>query len=157
MVISRAGEPLDGGRVRQSRVINEMRRYMSELIIVGDRVLVEQQDGDQLTDSGLYLPATVTEKEKVGTGRVVRVGPGHLMPNPDYTEGDPVTKPMESVRYLPLQAETGDFAFYLRKESIDINYQNKTYIIVPHNAILALVRSDGDDVLGDLKDLLGDE
>lgn len=129
---------------------------MSELIIVGDRVLVEQHDGEQLTHSGLYLPATVTEKEKVGTGKVVRVGPGHLMPNPDYNEGDPVTRLTESVRYLPLQAQPGDFAFYLRKESIEINYQEKTYIIVPHNAILALVRSDG-NVLQDLEDLLGEE
>ena len=129
---------------------------MSDLIIVGDRVLVEQQDGEKLTHSGLYLPATVTEKEKVGTGRVGRVGPGHLMPNPDYSEGDPVTMPAEAVRYLPLQAEIGDFAFYLRKESIEINYQNKTYIIVPHNAILALLRSDGDDLLKDLEDILGD-
>ncbi len=130
---------------------------MSELIIVGDRVLVEQHDGEQLTHSGLYLPATVTEKEKVGTGRVIRVGPGHLMPNPDYTEGDPITKPAESVRYLPLQAQPGDFAFYLRKESIEINYQEKTYMIVPHNAILALVRSDGDNLLQGLEDLLGEE
>lgn len=130
---------------------------MSELIIVGDRVLVEQQDGEQLTHSGLYLPATVTEKEKVGTGRVVRVGPGHLMPNPDYTEGGPVTKPSESIRYLPLQAQPGDFVFYLRKESIEINYQEKTYIIVAHNAILALVRSEGDNLLQGLEDLLGED
>ncbi len=130
---------------------------MSELIIVGDRVLVEQHDGEQLTHSGLYLPATVTEKEKVGTGRVIRVGPGHLMPNPDYTEGDPITKSTGSVRYLPLQAQPGDFAFYLRKESIEINYQEKTYMIVPHNAILALVRSDGDNLLQGLEDLLGEE
>ena len=41
---------------------------MSDLIIIGDRVLIEPQDGEQQTDSGLYLPATVTEKEKVGTG-----------------------------------------------------------------------------------------
>ncbi len=126
---------------------------MSELIIVGDRVLVEQHDGEQLTHSGLYLPATVTEKEKVGTGKVIRVGPGHLMPNPDYNEGDPIAKPAESVRYLPLQAQPGDFAFYLRKESIEINYQEKTYMIVPHNAILALVRSEGDNLLQGLEDL----
>ena len=79
------------------------------------------------------------------------------MPNPDYTEGDPVGQPVASERYLPLQAEPGDFAFYLRKESIEINYQNKTYIIVPHNALLALLRSDGNDLLKDLEDILGDD
>ena len=43
------------------------------------------------------------------------------------------------------------------KESIEINYQNKTYIIVPHNALLALLRSDGNDLLKDLEDILGDD
>ncbi len=130
---------------------------MSELIIIGDRVLIEPQDGEQQTDSGLYLPATVTEKEKVGSGRIARIGPGHLMPNPDYTEGEPVVNPGEAVRYLPLQAQIGDFAFYLRKESIEIKYQDKNYVILPHSAILALVRSEGEDLLKDIEDLLDEE
>ena len=130
---------------------------MSDLIIIGDRVLIEPQDGEQQTDSGLFLPATVTEKEKVGTGRVARTGPGHLMPNPDYTEGEPVVNSREAVRYLPLQAQIGDFAFYLRKESIEIKYQDKNYVILPHGAILALVRSEGDDLLKDIEDLLDEE
>jgi chaperonin GroES len=130
---------------------------ISELILIGDRVLIDPQDGEQQTDSGLYLPATVTEKEKVGTGRIVRVGPGHLMANPEYSEGEPVFNPKEAVRYLPLQAQIGDFAFYLRKESIEIKYENKAYIILPHNAILALIHSDGDDLLKDIEDLLDEE
>jgi co-chaperonin GroES (HSP10) len=130
---------------------------MSELIVVGDRVLIEPQDGEQQTNSGLYLPATVTEKEKVGTGRVVEVGPGHIMPNPDYSEGEPWSHGKEAVRYLPLQAQVGDFAFYLRKESIEISYQNKNYLIVPHSAILALLRSREDDILKDIGKLLDDE
>ncbi|MBT5871962.1 MAG: co-chaperone GroES [Candidatus Latescibacteria bacterium] len=127
---------------------------MTDLIIVGDRVLLEAQDGEKQTDAGLLLPATVTEKEKVGTGRVVRVGPGHVMPNPEYSEGEPWTERQDSLaRDLPLQAQPGDFAYYLRNESIEIDYQGKTYYIVQHNAILALSRPDPQDISHILEDL----
>ena len=56
-----------------------------------------------------------------------------------------------------LQAQIGDFAFYLRKESIEIKYQDKNYVILPHSAILALVRSEEDDLLKDIEDLLDEE
>lgn len=127
---------------------------MTDLIIVGDRVLIEAQDGEKQTDAGLLLPATVTEKEKVGTGRVVRVGPGHVMPNPEYSEGEPWVERQDSVaRYLPLQAQPGDFAYYVRNESIEIDYQRKTFYIVPHSAILALSRPDPQDIGHILQDL----
>lgn len=128
---------------------------MSELIIVGDRVLIEPNDGEKQTNAGLYLPATVTEKEKVGTGQVVRVGPGHIMPNPEYSEGEPWTQANEAVRYLPLQAQPGDFAFYVRNEAIEISYEKKTYYIVHHGSILALVRPSPqniDDMIENLID-----
>ena len=127
---------------------------MSELIIVGDRVLIEPQEGEKQTDAGLYLPATVTEKEKVGTGQVVRIGPGHVMPNPEYSEGEPWTQTNEAVRYLPLQAQPGDFAFYLRSEAIEITYQNKSYLIVHHGTILALVRPSPEDIDDMLENLI---
>lgn len=129
---------------------------MSELIIVGDRVLIEPQEGEKQTDAGLYLPATVTEKEKVGTGRISLIGPGHVMPNPEYSEGEPWTQANDEVRYLPLQAQPGDFAFYLRSEAIEISYQNKSYFIVHHGAILALVRPSPENI-DDMLDNLIDE
>ena len=130
---------------------------MPELILVGDRVLIEPQDGERQTASGLLLPATVTERDKVHSGRVIRVGPGYLMPNPEYSEGEPWTEPKEVVRYLPLQAQPGDYAFFLRKEAIEITYQSRTYLIVPHGAILALVRPDAEDILDEIEGLLGGE
>lgn len=36
-----------------------------KLIIVGDRVLVEPDEGAEKTSSGIYLPATVRKKESV--------------------------------------------------------------------------------------------
>ena len=130
---------------------------MAELIIVGDRVLVEPDAGEQETEAGLILPASVAEREKIGSGRVVRVGPGYLMPNPEYSEGEPWTEPKEVVRYLPLQAQPGDLAYFLRKEALEIIYQKKRYLILHHAAILALLRPDPDDLLGEIEGLLGDD
>lgn len=122
---------------------------MSELILVGDRVLVAPDAGDQQTASGLYLPATVRERDQVGTGHVVRIGPGYFIPNPEFS-GEPWAAQQEAVRYLPLQAQPGDYAFFLRKEAIEISYAGKAYFIIPHNAILALERHRAEDVLDDL-------
>ena len=125
---------------------------MPELIVVGDRVLIEPVEGDRQTDAGLLLPASVADRESVGSGQVVRVGPGHLIPNPEYTEDEPWSKPKSLGRYLPLQAAPGDHAYFLRKESIEFTYLKNKYLVVPHHAILVLVRPDQTDVLSELLD-----
>lgn len=130
---------------------------MSELIIVGDRVLITPEEGEQQTDAGLVLPASVAEREKVRSGRVIRVGPGYVMPNPEYSEGEPWTQPKEAIRYLPLQAQPGDFAFFLRKEAVEITYERTTYLIVHHGAIIALVRPDPSDILDTIEGMLDEE
>jgi co-chaperonin GroES (HSP10) len=130
---------------------------MSELIIIGDRVLIRPEDGEQRTDSGLLLPASVAEQENVRSGRVVKTGPGYLTQNPEYSESESWKQTDTPVRYLPLQAEPGDYAFFLRNESIELKYDDTRYLIVPHSAILALVRSDSEDpsntTIDDLEDL----
>ena len=127
---------------------------MSELIVVGNRVLVRVDEGDRQTDSGLLVPASVAEKEKVRGGRVVRCGPGYVMPNPEYS--DEPWKEESQVRYLPLQAEPGDYAFFLQDEAVEIRYEDEDYLIVPHQAILAFVRPDAEDHLEGIDGLPGD-
>ena len=124
-------------------------REMSELIVIGDRVLVSPSEGEQKTPSGLVLPASVTEKDRVAGGVVVKVGPGYVVPNPDYSE-ESWKQSADAVRYLPLQARGGDYAFFLRKDAVEISYDQKIYLIVPHNSILALVRHGVDDIIKDI-------
>lgn len=128
---------------------------MAEIIVVGDRVLIEPLEGEQQTESGLILPATATERDKVRNGRVLKVGPGYLVPNPEYSEAEPWNKPHQANRYLPLQAEPGDLAFFLRAQSTEITWKGRNLLIVPHSAILALVRPESSDVLSNLSKLLG--
>jgi co-chaperonin GroES (HSP10) len=132
---------------------------MAELIVVGDRVLIKPREGEQRTGSGLVLPASVAEQENVRGGTVMRTGPGYLTANPDYAENEPWREGNVPVRYLPLQAQAGDFAFFLREKAIELRYNDDEYLIVPHAAILALVRehteAPSDTTFDDLEDLLG--
>ena len=132
---------------------------MADLIVVGDRVLIQPQTSEEQTDSGLVLPASVSDQEDVQNGRVVKTGPGYLTQNPEYSETESWKESTTPVRYLPLQAEPGDHAFFLQSEAIDLRYDGTKYMIVPHSAILALVREDGtpeepsDTTLDDIEDL----
>jgi len=127
---------------------------MDDLIIVGDRVLIEPRKGEDMTEAGLYLPATATERDRVRIGRVVKVGPGYLFANPEYSEGEAWTRAKAAVRYLPLQAKPGDLAFFLRKEAIEISYRKKSYLIVQHAAIVALVRHSPEGMLDEFEDMM---
>ena len=117
-------------------------RVKKELIVVGDRVLLTLDEGSEKTKSGLYLPASVREKDKVATGRVVKVGPGYPIPNPNYTEDEPWSTNKEPMRYIPLQAHDGDYAIFLREQAIEVEYDDEKYLIVPQSAILMLLRSE---------------
>lgn len=112
-----------------------------ELVVVGDRVLLQLDESEDKTKSGLYLPPSVREKEKVAMGRIVRVGPGYPVPNPNYTEDEPWAKPRDPMRYIPLQAREGDFALFLRDQAVDIEFEENKYLIVPQSGVLMLVRN----------------
>ena len=113
-----------------------------QMIVVGDRILLELNVGQDKTKSGLYLPPSVVEKEKVAMGRVVRVGPGYPIPNPNYTEDEPWSTPKDPMRYIPLQAKEGDYAIFLREQGIEVEFEDRKYLIVPQSAVLMLVRDE---------------
>jgi chaperonin GroES len=110
------------------------------LIIVGDRILVEPDEGADKTSSGLYLPQTVKEKEKVAGGYVVKTGPGYPVHDPNVSQESWAVTEKKDIKYIPLQANEGDYAIFLKESAIEIEFEEKKYLIVPHSAILALVR-----------------
>ncbi len=111
-----------------------------ELIVVGDRVLVRAESGEDRTQGGLILPASVADKAQVLQGRVVAVGPGVPMPLDDHNEEEPWQTSQKQPRYIPMQAEVGDMALFLRKSTVEIQYENEIYLIVPQSGILVLLR-----------------
>ncbi|HEY4655511.1 MAG TPA: co-chaperone GroES family protein [Cyclobacteriaceae bacterium] len=114
---------------------------LKNLIVVGDRVLIKPSKQTDKTDSGLYLPPGVQEKEKIQSGYIIKVGPGYPLPIP-ADEEDIWKGREESVRYLPLQAQEGDMAIFLQKGAIEVLYEHEKYYIVPQSSILMLEREE---------------
>jgi chaperonin GroES len=124
-------------------------RHKRQLIVVGDRILIQADSGDEITNSGLILPQSVAEKAQVQSGRVVAVGPGVPMPlNED--EQEPWRQQAErEPRYIPMQAKVGDRALFLRKACVEMKYEGEPYLIVPQTAILVLLRDEDDALTGE--------
>ena len=119
-----------------------MRVGKRKIIVIGDRVLIRPDESAEKSPAGLYLPPTVMEKEDVWGGVVVEVGPGLPVSDPNSVEEEPWKSEMENVRYIPPQAETGDYALFLKKASVEINVEEKKYLIVPQAAILVIIREE---------------
>jgi chaperonin GroES len=52
-------------------------KNIEKFIVVGDRVLIRPQEESNKTNTGLYLPPGVSEKEKVQSGYIIKTGPGY--------------------------------------------------------------------------------
>jgi chaperonin GroES len=112
-----------------------------KIILVGDKVLIAPDAESERSNHGLYLPPGVKEKEKVNSGVIVQVGPGYAVPNPHFLDQEQwSTSQKDPIKYMPLQAEEGDYALFLRDSGIEIEYDEHKYLIVPHSAILMLIR-----------------
>ena len=115
---------------------------LNKFILIGDRILIKPKDPQSKTKSGLYLPPSVQEKEKIHSGYVLKVGPGY--PIPAVTDEDEPWKDQhEEVKYVPLQPKEGDLAIYLHTAAYDIILKNEKYVIVSHSSILMVIRDEG--------------
>ena len=119
-----------------------MRVGKIRIIVIGDRVLIRPDESAEKSPAGLYLPPTVREKEDVWGGVVVEVGPGLPVSDPNSVKEEPWKTETENVRYIPPQAETGDYALFLKKASVEINVEENKYLIVPQAAILVIIREE---------------
>ncbi len=130
-----------------------MRKKNKELIVVGDRVLVAIENGEERSSVGLYLPPTAIDNQAVQGGRIVATGPGLPMPDLSSQDSDEPWKNAPTgasgTRHVPMQARTGDYVLFFRKASVEITFENERYLVVPQAAILALVRDTNvaDDVV----------
>jgi co-chaperonin GroES (HSP10) len=116
------------------------------LIVVGDRVLIQPEEGEDRSKVGLYLPATAVDNRAVQGGTVVATGPGNAVSAPTELDEEPwkIGAVASEPRYVPLQARIGDYAIFFRRASVEITFEGDKYLVVPQAAILTLVREDGD-------------
>ena len=59
-----------------------------QLIVVGDRVLIEPEEGER-SRVGLYLPASAVDSQAVQTGTIVATGPGTPISAPTEIDDEP--------------------------------------------------------------------
>ena len=113
---------------------------LKKLIIIGDRMLVRPTRPNERTQTGLYLPPGVQEKDKVQQGYIIKTGPGYAIPS--TAEDEPWKAQEEQVKYIPLQAKEGDLAIFLLNGATEVMYEGEKYFIVPQSAILMLEREE---------------
>src|SRR5688572_20105709 len=116
---------------------------IKRLLVVGDRVLVTPDEGEERTNVGLYLPATALEGRQVQGGRIVATGPGTPLTEPTQLDEEPWKIRGPDVKYLPMQAVAGDYALFFRKAAVELTFEGQRYLVVPQAAILVLVRDRG--------------
>ncbi|MCC5907809.1 MAG: co-chaperone GroES [Balneolaceae bacterium] len=121
-------------------MIQDYLNSVDKFVIVGDRVLLKPREMETHTKSGLVLPATVKEKEEIQSGYIIKTGPGYPVPSQEIDEPwkDNKTEP----RYIGMQAKEGDLAIFLKSRAHEIEFENEKYLILPHAAILLLIRDD---------------
>jgi co-chaperonin GroES (HSP10) len=114
------------------------------LIVVGDRVLIQPEEGEDRTKVGLYLPPTAVDNQAVQGGTVMATGPGNPVSAPTELDEEPwkIGGAPGEPRYVPLQARIGDYAIFFRRAAVEITFEDEHYLVVPQAAILTLVRED---------------
>ncbi len=118
---------------------------MKRLLVVGDRVLITPEEGEERTRVGLYLPPTAVDTQAVRGGTVIATGPGTPISAPTDLTDEPWRIDSGEPRYLPVQARVGDYALFFRKAAVEITFEGKKYLVVPQAAILTLVREERPD------------
>jgi chaperonin GroES len=89
---------------------------------LGDRVIVEPLEKDEVTASGIYLPETA--KEKPQEGLVLAIGPGRLDDNG---------------KRVAMEVSNGDKVIYAKYSGTEVKLDDKKYLILSEKDILAIV------------------
>lgn len=89
---------------------------------LGDRLVVQPQEQEQMTASGLVLPETAKEKPQQGT--VLATGPGRRDDDGDR---------------IDLDVAVGDTVLYAKYAGTEIKIDGKKYLIMKESDILAIV------------------
>jgi|SRR4051795_1834922 chaperonin GroES len=86
-----------------------------------DRVLVQANEAETTTASGLVIPDTAKEKPQEGT--VIAVGPGR------FDDGTRV----------PLDVKVGDTVIYSKYGGTEVKYAGEEYLVLSARDILAVI------------------
>jgi chaperonin GroES len=86
-----------------------------------DRVVVQANEAENTTASGIVIPDTAKEKPQEGT--VIAVGPGRF----------------EDDKRIPLDVKVGDTVLYSKYGGTEVKYGGEEYLILSARDLLAVV------------------
>ena len=86
-----------------------------------DRVVVQANEAETTTASGLVIPDTAKEKPQEGV--VLAVGPGRF----------------EDGNRLPLDVKVGDVVLYSKYGGTEVKYSGEEYLVLSSRDVLAIV------------------
>jgi chaperonin GroES len=89
---------------------------------LGDRVVVEPTQKEEVTKSGIVLPDTAKEKPQEGV--VIAVGPGKILDNGSRS---------------PMDVSTGDRVLYAKYAGTEFKVEDKEYLVLRESDLLAIV------------------
>jgi chaperonin GroES len=95
---------------------------MPKLKPLGERVVVQAVEREEVTRSGLVLPDTA--KEKPQEGKVIAVGPGKLL---------------EGGKVVPPDVREGDRIIFSKYSGTEFKLDGEDYLILSERDILAVV------------------
>ena len=95
---------------------------MHKLQPLGDRLIVEVLEEEEVTVSGIVLPDTA--KEKPQEGKVIAVGPG---------DRD------EDGKRIPIELKVGDRVLYQKYAGTEFKHEDEEFLILSEKDILAIV------------------
>ena len=87
-----------------------------------DRIVVEPNEAEQTTASGLVIPDTA--KEKPQEGEVLSVGPGRIDDNGQR---------------VPLDVAVGDKVIYSKYGGTEVKYAGEEYLVLSARDVLAVI------------------
>jgi chaperonin GroES len=88
-----------------------------------DRIVVQANEGDEMTSSGLVIPDTAKEKPQEGT--VVAVGEGR------WDE--------DGEKRIPVDVKVGDTVIYSKYGGTEVKVEGEEYLILSARDVLAVV------------------
>jgi len=86
-----------------------------------DRIVVQANEAETTTASGLVIPDTAKEKPQEGT--VIAVGPGRF----------------ENGTRLPLDISVGDTVLYSKYGGTEVKYNTEEYLVLSSRDVLAVI------------------
>jgi len=88
-----------------------------------DRVVVQANEAETTTASGIVIPDTAKEKPQEGT--VLAVGPGRVDDNGQR---------------IPIDVEIGDVVLYSKYGGTEVRYHGEDYLVLSARDVLAVVQ-----------------